>query len=117
MPGSPRLQAFLDSLKGLSGRQWAAILCLLICANLIVYGALGWLFYRYVLSPPPVVELESTPAPTLRPTFTPTWTPPPTRINLPTFQPSSVPIFLKEPQLARLDLDPQALDRVAHLVA
>ena len=46
-----------------------------MCANLIVYGALGGLFYRYVLNPPPAPEIEFLPTPTLRPTFTPTWTP------------------------------------------
>jgi hypothetical protein len=67
-------QTFVESLRGLSGRQWIVILSLLICANLIVYGVAGWLLVQYVLRPPPAPEIERTPAPTLRPTFTPTWT-------------------------------------------
>ena len=72
-------QAFVESLRGLSGRQWTVILSMLICANLIVYGVAGWLLVQYVLQPPPAPEIELSPTPTLRPTFTPTWTPAPTR--------------------------------------
>jgi len=82
--GAARLQAFLEGLLGLSGTQWRVILSLLACANLIVYGALGGLFYRYVLSPPPVPASEIEPTPTLRPTYTPTWTATPTITATPT---------------------------------
>jgi hypothetical protein len=99
--GSARLQTFLEGLLGLSGTQWRAILSLLVCANLIVYGALGGLLYRYVLSPPsvPASEMEPMPTPTLRPTYTPTWTATPTiaatatGTALPTFTATHVPTF------------------------
>ena len=71
------LDAFFESLFRLSSSQWTVILTLLVLANLVVFGTLGWLLYTYVFSVPST-QLDSGPptlTPTLRPTFTPTWTP------------------------------------------
>jgi hypothetical protein len=70
-------EAFVDSLYRLSTRQWRVILSLLVCANLIVYGAVALLWWAYVYRQPPLPELPTGPllTPTLRPTYTPTWTP------------------------------------------
>jgi len=72
-----RLEAFLEDLLELSGRQWAILFVLLGAANLIVFGALGWFWYVYVFAvpPQPTSSGRATPRPTLRPTYTPTWTP------------------------------------------
>jgi hypothetical protein len=71
------LESFFESLFSLTRRQWAVILVLLVCANLIVYGALAGLWVAYVYRQPPLPELPGSlvPTPTLRPTFTPTLPP------------------------------------------
>ena len=71
------LETFVESLFDLTPRQWRVILALLICANLIVYGAVAWLWWATVHRQPPVPEPPAGPllTPTLRPTYTPTWTP------------------------------------------
>ena len=98
-----RLQAFLESLFRLSGEQWRVILSLLACANLIVYGTVGWLLYAHVLDPPavPTRAVGRTPTPTLRPTFTPTWTATPTVTLTPTGtpRPTHTPTSTRTPTL------------------
>ena len=71
------LETFFGSLYALTARQWRVILALLVCANLIVYGAVAWLWWIHVYRapPPPEPPVKPPPAPTLRPTYTPTWTP------------------------------------------
>ena len=71
------LETFIGSLFDLAPRQWRVILSLLVCANLIVYGTVGWLWWAYVYRQPPPPEPPAgyLPTPTLRPTYTPTWTP------------------------------------------
>lgn len=71
------LETFFSSLFDLTPRQWRVILALLICANLIVYSAVAWLWWAYVYRQPPPPEPPAGPlaTPTLRPTYTPTWTP------------------------------------------
>jgi hypothetical protein len=89
------LESFFESLFALTHRQWRVILVLLVCANLVVYGALIGLWAAYVYRQPRILDLPGglAPTPTLRPTFTPTvpptilesrtpsagWTPSPTR--------------------------------------
>jgi hypothetical protein len=71
------LESFVSSLLDLAPRQWRVILALLVCANLLVYGTVGWLWWAYVYSQPAPPDPLAGPAstPTLRPTYTPTWTP------------------------------------------
>jgi hypothetical protein len=71
------LETFFHSLFDLTPRQWRVILTLLLCANLIVYGTITWLWWVYVYRQPPPPEPPTGPlaTPTLRPTYTPTWTP------------------------------------------
>lgn len=66
------------------------ILTLLVCINLVLYGATGWLLYAhwFSLPPAPTPVAQTLPTPTLRPTFTPTWTPTPT----PTFTTTPTPM-------------------------
>jgi hypothetical protein len=71
------LETFVGNLYHLTPRQWRVILALLICANLIVFGAVAWLWWAYVYRQPPPPEPPAglLATPTLRPTYTPTWTP------------------------------------------
>jgi hypothetical protein len=71
------LETFFTNLYELTSAQWRVILALLICANLIVYATVTWLWWAYVYRQPPPPELPAGtfPTPTLRPTYTPTWTP------------------------------------------
>ncbi|MBN1935341.1 MAG: fibronectin type III domain-containing protein [Anaerolineae bacterium] len=75
-----RIESFVENLLELSSQQWAAILTLLACINLALYGATGWLLYAHWFSLPPMPTqvAQILPTPTLRPTFTPTWTVTPT---------------------------------------
>jgi len=87
------LETFFDSLYDLTAAQWRVILALLICANLIVYATVAWLWWAYVYRQPPLPDPSTIafPTPTLRPTYTPTWTP--TVANTPTAtrRPTSTP--------------------------
>jgi hypothetical protein len=71
------LETFFSSLYNLTRAQWRVILALLICANLILYATLAWLWWAIVY--PQLAPLEPSagtlPTATLRPTYTPTWTP------------------------------------------
>jgi hypothetical protein len=71
------LETFIGDLYNLTSAQWRVILTLLICANLVVYATLAWLWWAYVYRqpPPPEPPAHPLPTPTLRPTYTPTWTP------------------------------------------
>lgn len=71
------LETFFESLYHLAPRQWRVILALLICANLLVYATLTWLWWGYIYRQPPPPEPPAglLATPTLRPTYTPTWTP------------------------------------------
>ena len=71
------LETFFESLYNLSPRQWRVILALLICANLIVYATVTWLWWAFVYRQPPPPGPPTGPhlTPALRPTYTPTWTP------------------------------------------
>ena len=71
------LETFFGNLYNLTSVQWRVILALLICANLIVYATVTWLWWVYVYRQPPPLEPPTGPllTPTLRPTYTPTWTP------------------------------------------
>jgi hypothetical protein len=72
----PWLERTVEKLLDLTGRQWTAILVVLACLNLFLYGMAAGLYYAYVILPPaqPTIPLLGTSIPTLRPTYTPTWT-------------------------------------------
>jgi hypothetical protein len=71
------LETFFRDLYHLTAAQWRVILTLLVCANLIVYATVTWLWWAYIYRQPPPPELPADLllTPTLRPTYTPTWTP------------------------------------------
>jgi hypothetical protein len=71
------LETFFENLYKLTSAQWRVILALLICANLIVYATVTWIWWAFVYRQPPPPGPPTGPhlTPTLRPTYTPTWTP------------------------------------------